>query len=118
LAFDVLLAPYQLEVQIASGEETASWMSPLKLFEYMAAKKPILCSDLPVLREIIQHGRNGLLLPVNDPEAWINALQRLLADPAERERLGANARADLLTRYTWQRRATRVIDYLAQGGAS
>ena len=93
-------------------------MSPLKLFEYMAARKPILCSDLPVLREIIQHGRNGLLLPVNDHEAWINALQRLLADPTERERLGANARADLLARHTWQRRATRVIDFLAQGDAS
>jgi glycosyltransferase involved in cell wall biosynthesis len=118
LAFDVLLAPYQLEVQIASGEETASWMSPLKLFEYMAAKKPILCSDLPVLREIIQHGHNGLLLPVNDHEAWINALQRLLADPTEGERLGANARADLLARHTWQRRATHVIDFLAHRDAN
>jgi glycosyltransferase involved in cell wall biosynthesis len=114
LAFDVLLAPYQLEVQIASGEETASWMSPLKLFEYMAAKKPILCSDLPVLREIIQHGRNGLLLPANDPEAWLGALQRLMADPLERKRLGANAYDDFLAQHTWERRATRVIDYLTQ----
>jgi glycosyltransferase involved in cell wall biosynthesis len=115
LAFDVLLAPYQLEVQIASGEETASWMSPLKLFEYMAARKPILCSDLPVLREIIQHGRNGLLLPAHDPEAWIDALQRLMADPVERKRLGANAYDDFLAQHTWERRAACVMDYLAQG---
>jgi glycosyltransferase involved in cell wall biosynthesis len=111
LAFDVLLAPYQSEVQIASGEETASWMSPLKLFEYMAARKPILCSDLPILREIIQHGCNGLLLPIDEPEAWISALQRLLADQTERERLGANARADFLAQYTWQQRAGRISDY-------
>jgi glycosyltransferase involved in cell wall biosynthesis len=112
LAFDVLLAPYQLEVQIASGEETAQWMSPLKLFEYMAARKPILCSDLPVLREVIQHGRNGLLLPAGDAEAWINALQYLMTDPIERERLGVNAYADFLAQHTWQQRAGRVIDCL------
>jgi glycosyltransferase involved in cell wall biosynthesis len=110
LAFDVLLAPYQAEVKIAGGGETAAWMSPLKLFGYMAAGKPILCSDLPVLREIIQDGRNGLLLPVDDAQAWAGALQRLMADPAERERLGKTAHADFLARHTWLRRARRAIE--------
>ena len=108
-AFDVLLAPYQREVQIAGGGETAAWMSPLKLFSYMAARKAILCSDLPVLREIIQDGRNGLLLPPNDPDSWVTALSRLSSDPTERKRLGTAAHADFLARHTWDQRATRVL---------
>jgi glycosyltransferase involved in cell wall biosynthesis len=112
LALDVLLAPYQREVHIAGGGETGSWMSPLKLFSYMAAGKPILCSDLPVLREIIEHGHNGLMITPDDPEAWLAAIEQLSAEPAERERLGTNARSDFLARHTWQQRARRVLDSL------
>ncbi len=115
LAFHVLLAPYQSEVRIAGGGETAAWMSPLKVFSYMAAAKPILCSDLPVLREVIEDGRNGILVPPDDPAAWAAALRRLLYDPALRERLGAKAYADFLARHTWQQRAIRVLEGLAPG---
>ena len=102
--------PYQSEVRIAGGGETAAWMSPLKIFGYMAAAKPILCSDLPVLREVIEDGRNGLLLRPDDPDAWAAALQRLLGDRSLREQLGAAAHADFLARHTWRQRATRVLD--------
>jgi glycosyltransferase involved in cell wall biosynthesis len=115
LAFDALLAPYQSEVQVAGGGNTAAWMSPLKLFAYMAAGKPILCSDLPVLREIIEHARNGLLLPAHDPRAWAEALRSLYDNPAEGQRLGATARADFLARHTWRKRASQAIDMFALG---
>ena len=84
-------------------------MSPLKVFSYMAAGKPILCSDLPVLREVIEDGRNGILVPPDDPDAWAIALQRLLGDPALREKLGSTARADFLAHHTWSQRAVRVL---------
>jgi glycosyltransferase involved in cell wall biosynthesis len=112
LAFDVLLAPYQSEVQVAGGGETAAWMSPLKVFGYMAAGKPILCSDLPVLREVIEDHRNGILVPPQDAEAWSIALKTLMDQPGTRERLGSNARIDFLQRHTWRQRARRVIDCL------
>lgn len=112
LSFDVLLAPYQAEVRIAGGGETAAWMSPLKVFGYMAAAKPILCSDLPVLREVIEDNRNGLLLPPQDPEAWATALKGLMANPMMRQRLGSSAREDFLARHTWRQRANRVISWL------
>lgn len=113
LAFDVLLAPYQTEVQIAGGGETAAWMSPLKVFSYMAAGKPILCSDLPVLREVVQDGRNGILLPPENPDKWTIALKALMDDPNTRQRLGAQAYADFLARHTWQQRAAQVIACLS-----
>ena len=109
LAFDVVLAPYQLEVRIAGGGETAAWMSPLKVFGYMAAARAILCSDLPVLREVIEDGRNGILVRHDDPEYWAAALRRLLEDRALRDRLGANAYADFLARHTWRQRAHSVL---------
>lgn len=112
LAFDLLLAPYQYEVRIAGGGETAAWMSPLKVFGYMAAGKPILCSDLPVLREVIEDNRNGLLLPPEDPKAWATTLRYLVDNPAECSRLGATARADFLARHTWQQRASLMINCL------
>jgi glycosyltransferase involved in cell wall biosynthesis len=115
LACDVLLAPYQADVRIAGGGETAAWMSPLKVFGYMAAAKPILCSDLPVLREVVEDGRNGILVPSDDPEAWAAALRRLLEDGSLRARLGATAHADFLARHTWQQRASRVLNGLAEG---
>lgn len=115
LAFDVVLAPYQTEVQIAGGGETAAWMSPLKVFGYMAAGKPILCSDLPVLREVIEDGRNGLLLPPEDARRWADALTTLLGNRDLMERLGATAHADFLARHTWKQRAAKVIAPLLRG---
>ena len=109
LALDVALAPYQLEVRVAGGAETAAWMSPLKVFGYMAAAKPILCSDLPVLREVVEDGRNGILVRADDPECWAAALRRLLEDHTLRDRLGATAHADFLARHTWRQRAHRVL---------
>jgi len=112
LAFDMTLAPYQPEVRIAGGGETAAWMSPLKVFGYMAAAKPILCSDLPVLREVIEDGRNGILVRADDPEAWAVALRRLIEDRVLRERLSTAAYQDFLTRHTWRQRAHRVLEGL------
>jgi glycosyltransferase involved in cell wall biosynthesis len=115
VACDVLLAPYQADVRIAGGGETGAWMSPLKVFGYMAAAKPILCSDLPILREVVEDGRNGLLVPADDPDAWAAALRRVLEDGSLRARLGATAHADFLARHTWQQRAARVLNGLAEG---
>jgi len=112
LAFDVALAPYQHDVRIAGGGETAAWMSPLKVFGYMAAARPIICSDLPVLREVIEDGRNGLLVPPADPDAWAAALKRLLEDRHLRDRLATAAHADFLSHHTWRQRASRVIEGL------
>jgi glycosyltransferase involved in cell wall biosynthesis len=112
-AFDVALAPYQERVTIYGGEkDIAPWMSPLKLFEYMSFGKPIICSDLPVLREILQDGRNALLCAPDDLKAWISALRRL-SDASGRARLGDAARDDFEREYSWRRRADRIIAAIA-----
>lgn len=109
-ACDVLLAPYQRKVGVHGGGDTVRWMSPLKIFEYMASGKAVLCSDLPVLREVMRHGENALLCAPEDFEGWIAALTRLRDDPGLRERLGRAARAGFLENHTWTKRAERVLE--------
>jgi glycosyltransferase involved in cell wall biosynthesis len=113
-AMDLLLMPYQLDVRGASGRSNlADWMSPLKMFEYMAAGRAIVASDLPALREVLRHEENALLVPATDLEAWGLAVRRLAADPELRKRLGKIARSQLESRYTWDARAERVLSGIA-----
>jgi glycosyltransferase involved in cell wall biosynthesis len=88
------------------------YTSPLKLFEYLWAGRPIVASDLAAIREVLTHDRTGWLVPAGDEAALAAALERLAADPALGDRLGAAARA-LAPRYTWQRRAERLEQVLA-----
>lgn len=111
-ACDILLAPYQKSVEIHGGLETSAWMSPLKLFEYMAAGKAIICSDLPVLHEVMKHDSNCLLCPPDDVSAWKNALMALAASPELRKRLGYAAKNEFKQHYTWRRRAERILEML------
>jgi glycosyltransferase involved in cell wall biosynthesis len=106
-ACDVLLMPYQQQVAASSGGDIARYLSPMKLFEYMACERAILSSDLPVLREVL-HAENACLLPGGDVEAWAAALEMLRADEPLRRRLAARARQDASC-YTWEARAAKII---------
>jgi len=80
----------------------------MKLFEYMACGRPILSSDLPVLQEVL-NSENARLLPADDLDAWVAALQELAASPETCLRLSTRARRDVAA-YTWQRRAARILE--------
>jgi glycosyltransferase involved in cell wall biosynthesis len=112
---DVLLAPYQPRVFVHGGKEASRWMSPLKVFEYMAAGKPILASNLPVLREVLTDGVNAQLCDPRDVSSWVTQLARLRSDSTLRRRLGENARREFLMRHTWRVRAESVLAGLALG---
>jgi glycosyltransferase involved in cell wall biosynthesis len=81
--------------------------SPLKLFEYMAAGRPIVASDLPSVREVLHHEIDALLVPPGDHEAMAAAVERLLADRALSARL-AEAALAAAPAYSWDRRAERL----------
>jgi glycosyltransferase involved in cell wall biosynthesis len=106
-AADVLLMPYERSIATSSGGNTADVCSPMKMFEYMAAGRAILSSDLPVLHEVLNENNAVLCPPDNLPE-WLDALQSLLADAPRRERLARQAQLDVQA-YTWQARAARAI---------
>jgi glycosyltransferase involved in cell wall biosynthesis len=107
-AADALLMPYAERVAVAGGGDTAAWASPMKMFEYLAAGRPILASTLPVLGEVLTDGANALLLPHDRPESWSDALARLAAEPLLADALSARARRDA-EGYTWEERSRRLL---------
>ena len=86
--------------------------SPLKLFEYMAAGRPIVATDLPALREVLRDGETAVLVTPGDASALAAGIQRVVADAAFAERLALAARAEV-DNYTWDRRAERLEQLLA-----
>lgn len=109
LGCDVLLAPYQRKVSVSGGGDTVKWMSPLKVFEYMAAGKAIICSDIPVLREVLEDGYNVLLCPPEDINSWTRALALLCKNKNMRSQLAENAKMDFMHKYTWGSRAQNIL---------
>lgn len=116
---DILVAPYQHRVSVSGGSgNTADYMSPLKIFEYMASAKAIIASDLPALKEVLQDGRNALLVAPDNAHQWVAAAKRLIGDPELQARIARAARDELELRYSWTARARRIAQFLSQRTAA
>jgi glycosyltransferase involved in cell wall biosynthesis len=115
--FTGMLPPPDVAAQLARADilalpnsattVSATYTSPLKLFEYLAAGKAIVASDLPSLREVLVHEGNALLVAPDDAGDLAAAVARLASD---RDLAGRLARAafDLAPEFTWDRRAGRL----------
>lgn len=101
-AADVLAMPY------TSRTPTVRYMSPLKMFEYMAAGRPIVATDFPVVREVLRDGQTALLVQPDSSQALREVLQRALSDPSLQQRLAGAAR-EAAKAYSWERRAQRIL---------
>lgn len=73
----------------------------LVLIEAMAAGVPVIGTDVPGIRDVIQHGVNGLLVPVNDPAALAAAIERIRNDTLLVSRLVTTGRNTVIERYAW-----------------
>lgn len=108
---DVLLAPYQNVVLVTDGnKDTSRWMSPMKIFEYMSYKKPIICSNIPVLNEVLKDRENCILCSYDNPCEWEDAIIELNTDKKFSESISRKAYNDFLMHYTWNGRAKKVLE--------
>jgi glycosyltransferase involved in cell wall biosynthesis len=106
-AADILLMPYERSIAGSGGGDSAAYCSPMKMFEYMAGRRVILSSDLPVIHEILSQD-NAVLCPPEDIAAWVEALKKLLNDAELRQELADQAYQDV-QRYTWWERADKAL---------
>jgi len=135
-AADVLLMPYSRSISASSGGDIAEVINPMKMFEYMASGRAIVCADLPVIREVLNEG-NAVFCkpsesvggrvgggvskqasptqpppPYRDREIvgdWQLAIDAVLADEPRRGALGAQARHDV-EKFSWLKREERVME--------
>jgi len=108
---DILLMPYQEGLGNPGAlTDTSMWMSPMKLFEYMSSKTPIISTDLPVLREVLNE-KNSILLPYNSKD-WITSINILYGDPKLAKKLALNAYKDFISNYTWEKRANKISEII------
>ncbi len=118
--FDYLIAPYQNKVYVygalsenkekKSKLETSKWMSPLKLFEYMEAKKPIITSNLPAIKEILSNKIDAILCDPNNFDQWKNAIKTLNKDNSLKRKISNNAYKKFIKNFTWELRAKNLIE--------
>jgi glycosyltransferase involved in cell wall biosynthesis len=89
---------------------SARYTSPLKVFEAFATGLPLVASDLPALRELLEHGRDAWLVAPDDPLALAAGIRSLLGDPALRRSMAARL-ASRAAEHTWDARAARILEW-------
>jgi glycosyltransferase involved in cell wall biosynthesis len=92
----------------------STWQEPFGLvaLEAMSAQACVVASAVGGLPELVAHERTGLLVPADDVAALADAMARLLADPALRQRLGRAARAEVVRRFSYTRLAGELVEKL------
>lgn len=106
-AADILLMP---NTSKSSGHSIA-YASPMKVFDYLAAGKPIVASDFPVLREIFRHAQNAFLVPADCEQELARGLQWVFDNPAAARGMAEQARIDAM-KYSWQKRADAYLSFV------
>jgi len=86
---------------------TLTW--PIKIFEYMAAGIPVIASDFPLWRELLGHPPAGLFVNPLDPKSIANAIERVLCEPSEAERMGQLGRRAVEEHYNWSREEQSLL---------
>lgn len=104
-ACDVLLLPGQLSGQAQPHKNLLA--CPLKLFEYMACRRVVVASDLPVLREVLNE-KNSVLCDPSHPKNWLDALEKIAHAPQWKNQLAQQAQKDALN-YSWQARVDVIL---------
>ena len=103
-AMDALVIPFP------NKSHYAFYASPLKLFEYMASGRPIIASDLPALREIL-NDKNALFFKPDDAPDLARAIKMLKSSQMLGYHLSQQALADV-QQYTWQKRAKNILNFI------
>jgi glycosyltransferase involved in cell wall biosynthesis len=91
------------------------YRSPIKLFEYMGQGRLVVAPATEPIEMVVRHGENGLLFKAEDKASLLEALTQGVDDPAFRNKVGQQARSDVLAHHTWRENAVEVLKWLDVG---
>jgi len=106
---DIALLPNKASIKTDDKNDIGSWTSPMKLFEYMSYGKAILASDLDVLKEVLMHQKNALLVNPADIDLWAENVMELQENRSLYSSISKQAKHELDTQYTWKIRANNSL---------
>ncbi|HAT42975.1 MAG TPA: hypothetical protein DCS87_14800 [Rheinheimera sp.] len=105
----ILVMPYMKTVNGQNSKiDISKWMSPLKLFEYLASGIPIVTSDLPVIREVVDSDTVFFAEP-DSLESWTGTIRTVLNDYSAASDKATKGK-DIVSYYTWEARCSRIIE--------
>ena len=104
--FDIYVAPSTLDSESFG----------VAIIEASSCEIPVVVSDVGGLPEVVIDKRTGLVVERNNIESITNAIQFLLDNPEERQKMGENGRQNVLDKYQWNKCVEKMINiYVANG---
>jgi len=83
---------------------------PVKMFEYMAAAIPVITSDIPLWKGIIESNNCGIAVNPMNPEEIADAIKYIIQNPREAEKMGKNGRLAVINKYNWAKEEIKLLD--------
>ena len=106
-----LLLPYSNKVSVNSKNlEVSNFMSPLKMFDYLASGKVVIASNLKVYSHVLKNNFNCLMPKSNDIESWVNLINQISNKKINFNFLRENA-LNTASKYTWDKRTKKIVNY-------
>ena len=101
---DICLAPLGL-----NDRNVTQGACPIKVLEYMASSRPLIASNMPIVRELVREDVDALLFSPNDPDDLARQVLILLNDPELSRRLAESASGRALTKFTWHEAQKKLV---------
>lgn len=105
-AADCLLLPYRMDMKHTVMDIHTT--SPLKLFEYMAAGRPIVATDIPTVAKVLNDGESALLVPPGEIKAFCDAIEKCLDRPEVASGLSRQA-GQIVQQHSWSSRCQHIL---------
>ncbi len=83
---------------------------PNKLFDYMLVGLPVIASDFPLYREVVEPNRCGLIVDPSKPDQIARAMEYLIEHPQEARQMGEDGRRAVQEKYNWERESRRLLE--------
>jgi len=97
-----------MDICVAPHRKDTNQASPVKIFDYMACGRPIVASDIDVVREIIDQNECAILVPPENSTELVKAILSLLIDEKKRQEMGTEARKFVISRYDRKQTAGKI----------